>query len=157
MTAINPDPAACSGSLRRLSGILALGVLAGVAPADAAILQVTVTGVRNSTGLLDLCVFDTEQDFPDCSGGRAVTSRRQAASAGTMRFDFSVAPGLHAVSVLHDENGNGRLDTNFLGMPREGGGASNNPPARFGPPRFAEAVFRLSPQGGQIVINMVYP
>lgn len=157
MTPVNPDPATCGFPLRRLSGLLALGVFAGAAPANAALLQVTVAGVRNSAGLLDVCVFDTEQDFPDCGGHQAGTSRRQPASAGTMRFDFEVAPGLHAVSVLHDENGNGRLDTNFLGIPREGGGASNNPPPRFGPPHFADAVFRLSPQGSQIVINMVYP
>ena len=129
----------------------------GVIPGHAAPLQVTVAGVRNAQGKVNICVFDTEQGFPDCSANPAVPSRRLLAILGTMRFDFDVAPGLHAVSVLHDENDNGRIDTNIFGIPREGGGVSNDPPPRWGPPRFADVVFRLPPQGGQIVISMVYP
>ena len=44
---------------------------------------------------------------------------------------------------MHDENRNGKLDTNFLGIPKEGVGASNNPKSRFGPPSFEESMFVL--------------
>jgi len=144
----------------RLAGLFfaAAGAAAiGLTPAHAASLQVTVAGVRNAQGKVNICVFDTEEGFPDCSGNPSAPSRRLPATVGYMLFDFDVAPGVHAVSVLHDENDNGRIDTNIFGIPREGGGVSNDPPARRGPPRFAEAVFRLPPEGGQIFITMVYP
>jgi uncharacterized protein (DUF2141 family) len=135
----------------------ALATAFGLIPAHAAPLQVTVAGVRNAQGKINICVFDTDLDFPDCSANPVIISRRLPATLGHMRFDFDVPPGLHAVSVLHDENDNGRIDTNIFGVPREGGGVSNDPTPRWGPPRFADAVFRLPPEGGQIVISMVYP
>jgi uncharacterized protein (DUF2141 family) len=120
-------------------------------------LQVMVTGVRNGNGTVNICVFTTEQGFPDCSKSPALAFRQQPAVPGTLRFNFNIDPGPHAVSVLHDENNNGRLDTNFLGIPREGVGVSNNPLPRRGPPSFAEAVFRLPPEGTEIVVKLVYP
>jgi uncharacterized protein (DUF2141 family) len=63
-----------------------------------------------------------------------------------------VAPGPYAVSVVHDENSNGRLDTNFIGIPREGAGASNNAKGHFGPPKFDAASFRYA--GGQLELKI---
>jgi hypothetical protein len=54
----------------------------------------------------------------------------------------------YAISVFHGENSNGKLDTNFLGMPRGGMGASNGAKGHFGPPKFVAAAFRF--QGGHI-------
>ena len=53
-----------------------------------------------------------------------------------------IAPGTYAVSVYHDENSNDKLDTNFLGIPREGVGASNNAHGHMGPPKFDSAKFQ---------------
>ena len=55
----------------------------------------------------------------------------------------NVPKGIYAVSVHHDENKNGKLDTNVIGIPIEGIGASRNPSMTFGPPEFDEANFRL--------------
>jgi len=131
--------------------------IAPAAPACATLLGISVTGVRSANGWLDVCVFDAAAHFPDCGGDPSVVKRQLPAVAGTARIDVDVVPGRHAVSVLHDENGNGRLDTGFLGIPREGGGVSNNPAARMGPPRFADAVFVVPEGGSHIVIQMVYP
>ncbi len=113
--------------------------------------------MRDNQGQVDVCVYAHQHGFPDCSRDAEVTSTRQPAQQGTMHFTFDVAPGLLAVSVLHDANGNGRLDTNFIGIPREGVGVSNNPPPRRGPPSFAEATFRLPPEGGEVTVRLVYP
>jgi len=48
---------------------------------------------------------------------------------------------MYAVSVFHDENYNGKLDTNLLGIPREGVGASNDARGNFRPPKFGAAAF----------------
>jgi len=58
-----------------------------------------------------------------------------------------VAPGNYAIAVFHDNNGNGKLDRNFIGMPKEGVGASNGAVGKFGPPKFDDA--RFSYKGGQ--------
>lgn len=52
---------------------------------------------------------------------------------------FEALPGAYAVAVHHDANANGKMDTNFIGIPREGYGMSNDPRPRFRAPRFAEA------------------
>ena len=51
--------------------------------------------------------------------------------------------GEYAVSVYHDRNGNGRLDTGFFRIPKEPIGTSNDAPARFGPPKYEDAAFRI--------------
>ena len=70
-------------------------------------------------------------------------SRRSVAAAAPRRRASPALPrGDYALAVIHDENGNARLDT-IAGIPREGFGFSRNPPIRFGPPRFAAARFDL--------------
>jgi uncharacterized protein (DUF2141 family) len=58
-----------------------------------------------------------------------------------------VAPGAYAISFFHDENLNEKLDTGFLGKPKEGYGASRDAHRTFGPPRFGDARFEYS--GGE--------
>jgi len=62
--------------------------------------------------------------------------------------------GEYAVKVFHDENENGELDTNFLGIPKEAYGFSNNPPARFGPADWNEAKFNFSSDSLTITIHV---
>ncbi len=124
----------------------------------AADLTVAVTGVRNQDGLLQLCLFDRPQAFPDCAGDPAVKRRNLPATPGTMRAVFeNVAPGTYAVTVFHDEKRLGRVETNLLGIPRSGVGASNDPAARFGPPRFEDAAFTMPDRPAAIAITMRYP
>ena len=61
----------------------------------------------------------------------------------------------YAVAVIHDENGNAKLDT-FAGIPKEGFGFSRNPAIGFGPPRFAAARFTLDGDGGAERIRLRY-
>jgi uncharacterized protein (DUF2141 family) len=63
-----------------------------------------------------------------------------------------IAPGTYAVSVFHDENANGKLDTNFMGIPREGVRASNNAKGHLGPPKFNAAAFRFA--GGRLDLKI---
>lgn len=70
------------------------------------------------------------------------------------RITLATQSGDYALALVHDENGNGRMDT-FLGMPREGFGFSRDAPVRFGPPRFEDARFAL--EGSQtLVVTMRY-
>jgi uncharacterized protein (DUF2141 family) len=61
------------------------------------------------------------------------------------------------VSVFHNEDSNGKLDTNFTGIPREGVGASNNAKGHFDPPKFDAAAFRFSGGRLELKITIIYP
>lgn len=115
------------------------------AQANAAdILTVNVTGARNAKGKVIVWLFRDPQGFPnDVSKIFRQQSVGIDASTKTTRVTFrDLPPGTFAVTVLHDENGNGKMDKNFLGIPREGYGASNNPKVMRAP-TFDEAKFSL--------------
>ncbi len=105
-------------------------------------MRVTVTGLRSAKGQVLACLTTQPRGFPDCS--KDAGARKLAVHAGaTVELDFGpVAPGQYAISLLHDENGNGKLDM-MLMMPREGYGFSRDAAVRFGPPRFAAAAFTV--------------
>ena len=62
----------------------------------------------------------------------------------------------YAVAVLHDENDNAKMDFNFLGMPLEGYGFSNDASALFGPPSFSAAAFRLTARASHVSVKIRY-
>ena len=118
--------------------------------------RIRVQGVRNSDGLVACALFDRPGPFPGQQNS-AACGEALPASAGSMEFVFDdLPPGRYAISVLHDENANGRMDTNFLGMPKEGYGISNGALRRFGPPRFEEAAVVVRP-GDELSIALRYP
>lgn len=105
-------------------------------------LRVEVSGIRNARGTLDCGLFTDAANFPDGVGARAVRAVIEGARAVCV-FD-RVPPGTYAVAVLHDENGNGRLDRNFLGIPAEGYGVSNNRTYAMSSPRWDESRFTIA-------------
>jgi uncharacterized protein (DUF2141 family) len=136
--------------------IAALALLtAGAAGARATDLDIQIQGLRNTSGTIHLCLSRSPAHFPDCAGEPGMISRTvRAADAAHIRIQ-NVPPGDYAVSVIHDENGNGRLDK-FVGIPREGFGFSRNPRLRMGPPGFEQCRFPVA--GGLVseAIRMKY-
>jgi uncharacterized protein (DUF2141 family) len=123
----------------------------GQTPAEN-IIHVEINGLRNNKGQMLCALFTSAEAFPkkaDKAAGRltAKIAERQATC------DFTaVAPGTYAVSVVHDENLDGKLDTNFIGMPREGVGASNDAKGHMGPPKFGAASFPY--RGGRLELKI---
>ena len=111
---------------RHLSIALLVLTATATAPAYAADLIVTVTGVRAHKGILKLAVYDSAASWD--GDGKAVAADEKTPDADEVTFRFADLPGGNvAVMAMHDENGNGKLDSNFMGMPTEGYGFSNNP------------------------------
>ena len=105
-------------------------------------------------GQVHICLTRSPTIFPTAP---AIRPRSSAACRPARRSHFAVEapPGDYALSVIHDENGNGRLDTR-LGIPREGFAFSNNPRIWFGPPSFTAARFTLSANGTALNVRMNY-
>lgn len=105
--------------------------------------DVVAVDLRSDAGQVLACLFAGEDGFPG-KPEQALARARASIQNGKAKLSFpGVAPGTYAISVIHDENGNGKLDTNFVGIPKEGVGASNNPQARFGPPDYDDAKFQV--------------
>lgn len=70
-------------------------------------------------------------------------------------FNFKgLEQGTYAVSIFHDENSNGELDANFLGIPKEPYAFSNNAKGYFGPPSFEQCKFEVAAERKEIVISL---
>ena len=130
----------------------ALGLVGNTPPPGE--VEIDVTHASNARGVLRVCLTADADHFPDCAGDPARISASVPATSRTIRLT-GVQPGRYAVSLLHDENGNGRLDTT-LGIPREGFGFSNNPGLRFGPPRFESVLVELGPEHARQTIRLRY-
>lgn len=120
----------------------AIPLCALASPAHADDVTITLQGVKKNTGQVVLCLWTKEDGFPDCESGKAVKRIVVPASATTARFE-NIAAGTYAVSAFHDANGNNKLDSNFIGLPLEAVGMSNNPKLN-GPPRFKPARFQVA-------------
>ena len=83
-------------------------------------IHVKVLDIRNSTGTVDCALFDSPVGFPievllSATNVMVIKVRHTQA-----RCDFEdIPPGTYALAVIHDENMDGKLDTNFLGIPRK--------------------------------------
>ena len=124
----------------RLASALAFALVS--AAAAAADLTVNITDLRTRQGALLVAVVDSAAAWDDSR--QAVARERLVPDADAVTLSFKdLKPGAYAVQVMHDENGNGKLDANFLGMPVEGYGFSNNPQV-MRRPTYDEARFELA-------------
>jgi uncharacterized protein (DUF2141 family) len=84
-------------------------------------IHMQILNIRNSTGTVDCALFDAPEGFPievlrSATNVMVIKVRHTQA-----RCDFEdIQPGTYALAVIHDENRNGKLDTNWLGIPTEG-------------------------------------
>jgi uncharacterized protein (DUF2141 family) len=130
--------------------ILGVNLVAAQTPAKCA-LTVKVTGVHDTDG--DVKV--TLRSGPDTVvQSKEVEIDRKTMTATAVFPDLPA--GAYGVSAIHDENKNGKLDFNEVGMPVEGYGHSNNPARRMGPPPFDDTKFTLSQPTTSIEIQLIY-
>ena len=112
-------------------------------------LTVNVSGLKNTKGQLIACLWATKASFPTCSKNGSAVKLKLAISGSSMSVTFpNVTPGTYSVTIEHDEDSNGKLKTNIIGMPKEGVGVSNNP---GGIPSWSKALIRVS---GNVVISV---
>ncbi len=102
-----------------------------------------------------VCLVRDKSAFPDCSDHPAAARATQRAENGAVISFANLPSGTYAAAMIHDENGNGRLDTR-LGIPREGVGFSRNPRFMFGPPSFKSATFPADRPQVEQTIRMRY-
>lgn len=119
-------------------------------------LTVEINGLRNQKGMVCLSLFSGGQGFPNESD-RAIASRFVEAKEASVSAIFDqLSPGEYAVAVIHDDNGDGKMNTGIFGIPKEGFGFSRNPKIGMSAPKFEETAVQVSGDDTKIQIDMKY-
>jgi uncharacterized protein (DUF2141 family) len=120
-------------------------------------IHVTVLNIRNSAGAVACALFESPDGFPTEFLRFATRIMVMRVRDTRARCDFAdIAPGTYALGVIHDENLNGKLDANRLGIPSEGYGFSNDARAAFGAPSFSAASFAYDGRNLAMTIRLNY-
>ena len=122
--------------------------------AETLTLEVRVKGVKSSSGKVYCALYASSSGFPS-KARRAYQTTETKAANGTVTCTFAeLGPGIYAVSTYHDENGNGKMDSSAIGIPREPWGVSRDAkPGMASPPKFSAARFKLT-EDRTIKINL---
>lgn len=140
---------------RRAVALLAIAPALLAADLPAGEVTARITGLRSQKGHIVACLTARAKAFPECDKDPRAIARIVPATGGAVLAFGPVPPGHYAISLFHDENGNGRLDRKLL-LPSEGYGFSRDAPVRFGPPSFARAAFSVDGRGAAMTIRMRY-
>ena len=118
-------------------------------------LTVVVDGITRPRGQVCFRLYDKDKGFPQSDAGVIQSGCTNAQGSSVVAEFHALQPGTYAVTVFHDENNDQKLNTNFLGIPREGFAISNNPPVKIGAPKFNNASFNV--EGDTTIrVNMRY-
>lgn len=141
----------------RARQVLGIGILcAGSALAAAGgTITVKISNAAGRTGEVRAVLFRGPAGFP--KGLEQAVQRAVAVWEGDMAVAIfrDVPPGEYAIVTVHDTNQNGKLDTNFIGIPKEPYGFSNEARGRLGPPAFRAAAFSVEGGAKEVRIRMI--
>jgi uncharacterized protein (DUF2141 family) len=104
-------------------------------------LTVNIAGLNSDKGNLLVGVYSTKEDFlkrPFKSDVIKIINKK------SIVIFKDIPKGAYAVSFVHDENDNKKMDTDFIGIPKEDFGCSNNATGFMGPPKYEDAKFQLT-------------
>ncbi len=107
-------------------------------------LSIVITNLRNNKGHVLVSLYNGAEGYPD-KPEKAIRKGRLIVKDNSAWVKFTGLPaGKYAVAILHDENDDQKMNTNFFGLPKEGYGFSNNVMGTFGPPSFTKASFSIN-------------
>ena len=103
-------------------------------------LKIEIAGIKKVRGKVNLCLVVEKSEFlSNCE----LYAEVPVDGKTLLYTKDNLKPGTYAVTMYHDSNGNGELDTNFLRIPKERYGFSNNARGTFGPPDYGECLFEV--------------
>jgi uncharacterized protein (DUF2141 family) len=145
--------------MNSVSAILVSTLILLTGAAQAGSIELTVTGLRSGDGSLGISLFKKSQSKSFPGDSTAAEQRFYLPLNGQKNLVLEIADieeTSYAISVMHDENNNGALDTNAVGIPKEGFGFSNNPRVTMGAPKFDKCEFTVGADEAQINIKLQY-
>jgi len=107
-------------------------------------LTVNITGINNIKGNVYVYLYTSEEGFPIEISKANSFKKAEVDSNNVTVFFENLKPGTYAVSVYQDIDANGKINKNFLGIPKEPVGVSNDAKGFMGPPKYEDANFKLN-------------
>jgi len=105
-------------------------------------LTLKITGFENDEGSVKIALANSKEEYQ--TKGKAFKTAIVLINENETQHIFEDLPfGNYAIKLFHDENNNGEMDTNFLGIPSEDYGFSNNAKGSFGPASWEDAQFKF--------------
>lgn len=156
---------ACAGALTASSVLAAAAAAAAptAAPAgctgtpSATWITVVAEGLRSGDGLLAVTLYADKPDKFLVRHGSLYVGRVAAVRGTTRACIFVPRPGVYALALYHDENGDRKFDRTGIGLPAEGYGFSNNPATLAGLPSFRSVRLHIPRTGLSTRVQMKYP
>ena len=105
--------------------------------------DVTITGIRHTEGQMVIGVFKDNESFRKEQSYRELQIRENRHRNGEMKVQFTLPPGTYGIALVDDENSDGVMEYNFLGMPKEGFGFSDYYDTGLKRPKFDSFKFTL--------------
>lgn len=113
-------------------------------------LYVEFEGLKTENGKLFIALYNNENDFLKKEIKGSIVDIKNGKARGIFK---QLNKGTYAISSFYDKNDNGKMDTNFLGIPKEPIACSNNAKGSFGPPKFKDAKFNIAEEHTTIKIS----
>ena len=133
--------------------ILSFILLGATARGDTAV-SIEVSNVSESDTQLIVTVFSGKKNWLKKPLMTEVLDLASENTNGSATFELSLAPGEYAFQVFHDLDSNGKMKTNFIGIPKEPVGVSNDAKGKFGPPKYKDAKLMIGDDALVIPIKL---
>ena len=132
-----------------INASLLMAALGAYTQTSAETLTIVIEDIRDASGAVQVQVLAGQAQF---EGEGAVAQFLEQAVEGALTITAEdLAPGEYAIRIMHDVNGNDKLDANFVGMPTEPYAFSNNARGMFGPATWEDARFALEGEVTQVI------
>jgi len=138
----------------KLIYILILFLVLGFESPKKAKITIIITNIEEVKGQIKIALYNKEADF--LHQEQKYKGAEVKIDSTRVKYTFTDIPlGEYAITLFHDENSNGKMDRNFIGLPSEGTAFSNNIRPHFGPPKYEDAVFDLE-SDKVVYLRLVY-
>jgi uncharacterized protein (DUF2141 family) len=131
-------------------------IISSIAYSQSSEIVINIAGLRSGKGKCLVYLYNNKKGFPN-DAAKAINKASGSILNGKSTIVLKDVPdGEYAVGIIHDENNNGKMDTNILGMPKEGVGVSNNAKGHFGSPSYEDSKFQVNRKSLIINITIKY-
>jgi uncharacterized protein (DUF2141 family) len=121
---------------------------------DTSRLELVIQNTKSNKGTIQVLIFNSETGFPDEPKKAFKAFSLPITDLSAKKTIDNLPPGKYAISVFHDEDSDGKIQKNGVGIPVDRFGFSNNPTIIFGPPSFSKSAFTVKNTPTKVLINL---
>jgi len=143
--------------IKTITGItILLGLQSGLNAQDSQFetashtLNIRIENLKSNEGKIYIALHDDEGNWLKDAYRDNISEINDCKSSAAL---YDIPNGVYGLSLFHDKNNNGKLDTGFMGIPKEPYACSNGAKGKFGPPKWNDALFTIDKDNQEIIIR----